>query len=184
MKFKQYFKESEYKSMIINLINEDKSIMDSDLRMGSEAWCDFIKVARKAKNDNEISFNENDEFLLTTDLGVTAVVENKDDLYEAVATGGKSVELDSPRRTPSGDAKKFMVYVNSGRKNKDGEIIAKLIKWGDPNLTIKNDDPKASKSFRARHKCDTKTDRKTPGWWACHVHLYAKQLGLQSSKPW
>lgn len=183
MKFKQYLKETEYLSIISNLINENKSIMDCELRMGSDAWCEFIQVAKKAKQNDEVSFNESDEFLLTTDLGEKAVVENEEDLYEAIA-GGKEVELDSPRRTPSGDSKKFMVYVNSGKKNKEGKIIAKLIKWGDPNLTIKNDDDAARKSFLARHKCDTKTDRKTAGWWACNVHRYAKQLGLQSTKPW
>lgn len=183
MKFKQYFKESEYTSMIHNLINEDKSIMDSDLRMGSEAWCSFVQVARSLNNDETVTFSENDKSLLATDLGILAVPEKYDDLFEAVV-GGKTVELDSPKRTPSGDSKKFMVYVNSGRKNKDGEIIAKLIKWGDPNLSVKNGDPKASKSFRARHKCDTKTDRMTAGWWACNVGKYAKQLGLQSSAPW
>ena len=183
MKFKQYFKESEYKSMIINLINEDKSIMDSDLRMGSDAWCAFIQVAKSLNNSGDVTFNENDKSLLSTDLGTMAVPEKYDDLFEAVV-GGKTVELDSPKKTPSGDKKKYMVYVNSGRKNKEGEVIAKLIKWGDPNLTVKNHIPAAAKSFRARHKCDAKTDRMTAGWWACNVHKYASQLGLQSSAPW
>ena len=180
---KQYIKQSDYKSMVHKLITESESIMDSDLRMGSTSWCEFIQVAKQMATNEEVIFNENDSFLLSTDIGETAVLDTVGGIYEAVV-GGKTVKLDSPRRTPSGDSKKFMVYVNSGRKNKDGEIIAKLIKWGDPNLKVKNGDPKASKAFRARHKCDTKTDRLTAGWWACNVHRYSKQLGLQSSNPW
>ena len=31
----------------------------------------------------------------------------------------------------------------------------KLVRFGDPNMTIKKDQPGRRKSFRARHNCDT-----------------------------
>ena len=45
-------------------------------------------------------------------------------------------------------------------------------------LKIKLDDKAARKSFAARHKCDQKTDKTKPGYWACNMPRYAKQLGL------
>lgn len=47
----------------------------------------------------------------------------------------------------------------------DGE--EKLIRFGDANMEIKKDNPERRKSFRARHKCDEKSDKMTAGYWAC-----------------
>ena len=70
--------------------------------------------------------------------------------------------LNKPFRLPQGSKKKFGVYV----KNDKGNIV--MVKFGDPNLSIKRDDPARRKSFRARHKCDTD---KGPKWkaryWSC-----------------
>lgn len=69
--------------------------------------------------------------------------------------------LNKPFRTP-GEAKKFAVYV----KNAAGKVV--IVRFGDPNLSIKRDDPERRKSFRARHKCDTATDKTTPRYWSCY----------------
>jgi hypothetical protein len=90
---------------------------------------------------------------------------------------GKTVKLNKPFRTPGGP-KKFGVYV----KNKKGNVIK--VGFGDPNLRVKNYNPKRAKSFRARHKCNTKKDRTTPGWWSCNISRYKKALGLSSSRTW
>ena len=66
-----------------------------------------------------------------------------------MATGeykGKKVKLDDPFRLPQGSSKKFGVYV----KNPDTGNIIK-VEYGDPNLSIKRDDPERLKNFRARH---------------------------------
>ena len=39
-------------------------------------------------------------------------------------------------------------------------------------------DPKARKSFAARHKCAQQTDKTKAAYWACRLPRYAKQLGL------
>ena len=73
----------------------------------------------------------------------------------------KKVKLNDPFRTPGGP-KKFGVYV----RNDKGNVV--LVRFGDPNLSIKRDDPERLKSFRARHGCD-----KDPGpkwkakYWSC-----------------
>lgn len=81
------------------------------------------------------------------------------DLLEAEYKG-KKVELNKPFRTP-GAAKKFAVYV----KNDAGRVV--IVRFGDPKLSIKRDDPNRRKSFRARHSCDTATDKTTPRYWSC-----------------
>ena len=49
-----------------------------------------------------------------------------------------------PKRTP-GKVKKFAVLAKQGDK-------VRLVRFGDPNMTIKKNIPARRKSFRARHK--------------------------------
>jgi hypothetical protein len=74
---------------------------------------------------------------------------------------GRKVTLNKPFRTPSGP-KKFAVYT----KNDKGKVV--IVRFGSKEMSIKRDDPKRRKSFRARHGCD-----KDPGpkwkskYWSC-----------------
>ena len=107
------------------------------------------------------------------------VVPLEQPLVEFDTTGGlivseKEPELNKPKRS-SGD-KKYVVYV---RNPKTGNI--KKIQFGDEKggLTSKINDKGAAASFAARHNCDTKTDKLSPGYWACRLPRYAKELGLK-----
>ena len=62
--------------------------------------------------------------------------------------GEKFSGYNKPKRTPS-KSKKFAVLAKEGEK-------VKLVRFGDPNMTIKKSIPARRKSFRARHKCDEK----------------------------
>ena len=77
---------------------------------------------------------------------------------------GKTVSLNVPSRISKGEPgygrKKSKVYVMNGKK-------VKKVMFGDPNMSIKKGDPKKRKSFRARHKCDTATDKTTARYWSC-----------------
>ena len=64
-----------------------------------------------------------------------------------------------PRREGQG-GKKFVVKACEGGKEK-------LIRFGDANMTIKKSNPKARKSFRARHRCDTANNKLTARYWSC-----------------
>ena len=79
---------------------------------------------------------------------------------------GKSVKLNSPSRIGKGEPgygrKKSKVYVKKGDK------VVKVM-FGDPNMEIRKDNPEARKSFRARHKCDTATDKTTARYWSCNA---------------
>ena len=70
-------------------------------------------------------------------------------------------KLNKPFRTPKGP-KKFAVYV---KDPKSGNI--KIVRFGDPEMEIKRDDPKRRKAFRDRHSCDEKKDKTKPGYWSC-----------------
>lgn len=82
------------------------------------------------------------------------------DKVEEAKYQGRTVKLNKPFRT-SGGPKKFAVYV----MNKQGNVV--IVRFGDPNMSIKRDDPERRKSFRARHNCSQKKDRTTPGYWSC-----------------
>jgi len=87
--------------------------------------------------------------------------------------GSENKELNSPKRN-SGSGKKYYVYV----KNDKGNVVK--VTFGDEKggLSSKINDPEARKSFVARHNCDTKKDKTSPGYWSCRLPYYAKQLGL------
>jgi hypothetical protein len=66
-----------------------------------------------------------------------------------------------PKRTP-GQSKKFAVLAKQ-----DGKV--KLVRFGDPNMSIKKHIPERRKSFRARHKCSTALNKLTPRYWSCKM---------------
>lgn len=76
---------------------------------------------------------------------------------------GREVKLGKPM---SGDIKKYKVYV---KDKKTGNV--KKVEFGDPNMEIRRDNPKARKSFRARHGCGTPraSDRTKAAYWSCRM---------------
>ena len=84
----------------------------------------------------------------------------KEDIQKAEYQGEK-VTLNKPRRIQGGN-KKFEVFV------KDGDKV-KRVTFGDPNMEIRRDDPKARANFRSRHSCDTATDKTSARYWSCRM---------------
>ena len=77
---------------------------------------------------------------------------------------GRSVKLNKPFRTP-GKSKKFGVYV---RDRSSGSV--KIVRFGDPNLSIKKNIPARQKSFMARFRpilAKVKGQKNlSPAYWA------------------
>jgi hypothetical protein len=77
---------------------------------------------------------------------------------------GRKVKLGKPMQ---GDAKKFKVYV----KNPKGNVVkVNFGQGGDAKggtMRIRKDNPKARKSFRARHNCDNPGPRHKARYWSC-----------------
>ena len=86
-----------------------------------------------------------------------------DNLFEAEYQGRK-VKLGKPMQ---GDTKKFKVYV----KNPKGNVVkVNFGQGGDAKggtMRIRKDNPKARKSFRARHNCDNPGPRHKARYWSC-----------------
>lgn len=92
-------------------------------------------------------------------------VKEEDDDDEQITEAeyqGKKVDLDKPFRLKDDD-KKFGVYV----KNDKGNVV--MVRFGDPDMEIKRDDPEARKAFRARHNCSDKKDKTSAGYWSCKM---------------
>tara|TARA_Y100000817_G_scaffold263496_1_gene218516 strand:- start:327 stop:572 length:246 start_codon:yes stop_codon:yes gene_type:complete len=77
----------------------------------------------------------------------------------AMAEKKKSKPLNKIIRTP-GQRKKFVVYV------KDGDKV-KTVRFGDPNMKIKKNNPGRRKNFRARHNCDNPGPKTKARYWSC-----------------
>ena len=77
---------------------------------------------------------------------------------------GMKVKLESPSRIQKGEP-------GYGRKSKKVFVMdngkVKKVMWGDPNMPVRKNNPKAKASFRARHKCSTAKDKTTARYWAC-----------------
>ena len=160
---------------LIYHIKNNTPITESVFRLESESFDNLLYEARELYEKGLLEFNnENDRYIFeNTDSGRKGV--NK----------GKTVPLDKPMRATDNKNKAWKVYRSTGRKNKDGKTIAKVIYFGDPNMKIKNGDPEAAKAFRSRHKCSEKKDKDTAGWWACYAPKYYSDLmGLSSSAVW
>ena len=75
---------------------------------------------------------------------------------------GRKVTLNKPFRTSNGP-KKFAVYT----KNESGNVV--IVRFGDPNMTIKKNIPERRKSFRARHNCENPGPKWKARYWSCKM---------------
>ena len=81
---------------------------------------------------------------------------------------GRDVKLGKPM---AGDVKKFKVYV----KNPSGNVVkvnfghggSSAASKGEKTMRIRKSNPKARKSFRARHNCDSPGPRHKARYWSC-----------------
>ena len=82
-------------------------------------------------------------------------------MLEEAKYKGRTVPLGKPMR---GDVKKSKVFVKDPQT---GNV--KKVNFGDPNMTIKKNNPARRKSFRARHKCENPGPRTKAKFWSCRA---------------
>lgn len=99
-------------------------------------------------------------------------------LHEADDKIPSNVKLYQPKR--GGDAK-FYVYVRDPKTKK-----IKKVGFGAKGMSVGIHDPARIKSFKARHRCETRNDKTKPSYWSCRLPRYWKSLGLKktTSKWW
>jgi hypothetical protein len=130
---------------------------DGDIAKGSEAF---------DHNHDYYDFEDLELQLAHINLIEAGVLFEEMDIFneDIDYTEAEKKTLNKPFRLPSGSNKKFGVYV----KNDKGNTV--MVKFGDPNMEIKRDDPERRKNFRARHQCDSNPGPKWKArYWACRT---------------
>jgi len=116
------------------------------MRKKGEKGAPTAAQLKRAQGEGYQKFNQ---FVLRNNWG---------EITEKSEYQGRPVELNNPTR---GDTKKYKVYV----KNDKGNVVK--VEYGDPNMSIKRDDPARRKSFRARHNCDNPGPKYKARYWSC-----------------
>jgi len=138
-------------------VKESYRASDKDLAVGDEDY--YIEEIGAAFIDyNEVEFGLAKIDLLKAGISELDMDQDIEDIDYSEA---EKKTLNKPFRLKDGK-KKFGVYV---KNPKTGNVI--MVKFGDPNMEIKRDNPDRRRSFRARHKCDTAKDKTTPRYWSC-----------------
>lgn len=163
--------------------NNNIPLTENIYRPSSKKYFELFEEARQLHKQGKLQLTEDETKILeNTDLGKFGIYNgirvpldfpmSEEQLLE-VKHQGKDVQLNKPKR---GGSKKFYVYV---RKPGGG---VKKVSFGDTTgLKAKINNPKARKSFAARHKCAQNKDRTSAGYWACRLPRYASMLGLKSN---
>ena len=180
MKDIKLFKEFS-ESLSYHLINS-MPITENVFRPGSKQFFSILEEARNLFDEGILELKGIDKELYeTTEIGnfgtfngvrvpLDIPMEIEEELNEA-EYHGKEVKLNYPMR---GGTKKYQVYVKNPKTGK-----VKKIAFGDVHggLTAKVSNPKARKSFAARHNCDMKKDKTKAGYWACRINKYGHLFG-------
>jgi hypothetical protein len=135
----------------------------ADQKFGKDSYVKNLWVLREYKRrGGKVSYKGDKPSNKNIQESVSCVWESLVDEWEsssAAKNDGKT--LNKPFRLPSGSNKKFGVYV----KNDKGNVV--MVKFGDPKLSIKRDNPERRKNFRARHNCDNPGPKWKAKYWSC-----------------
>lgn len=148
-------------------IKNKVSLTETMFRYGSPKYFKIINEARELYRQGLYEVDEEEKEILESERG-KFFIYNGDRLpldfpmINESEYKGKKVELGKPKK---GGPKKYFVYVKNPTTKK-----IKKVSYGSPDMSANWNNPQARKSFAARHQCEKKTDRTTPGYWACRAH--------------
>ena len=134
----------------------------------------MVLASHDVENESYQPMPEGDEFDIEEDedfeevLGALGFPEDETELFDAEYQGRK-VPLNKPMR---GDYKKFKVYVKDPKtgnvkKVNFGHGGTSAKKLGQKTMKIRKSNPKARKSFRARHNCANPGPKTKARYWSC-----------------
>ena len=148
-----------------NCVPEEVSSDTCSCNCGKEV-CESCGKSHKKKvkeqQIDEITLEDTQDF--EEEFGVLGYSIDETDMFEAEYQGRK-VKLNKPMQ---GDTKKFKVYV----KNPKGNVVKVNFGHGGTSvkgkaMRIRKNNPKARKSFRARHNCDNPGPKTKARYWSC-----------------
>jgi hypothetical protein len=168
---------------LMHHIQTETPITEPVFRPGSDRFFSLMREAREAWHAGLLDESVVDPWVMSLDLGEWGLHEGVPvpldfPVPEMIAEAeykGRKVKVGQPFRV-SGGGHKFAVYV---RDPKTKNI--KKVQFGAPG---KLKDPKRRKSFAARHRCEQKNDKTTPGYWACRIGRYPKLFGGNTYYRW
>ena len=148
--------------------------MNQSDKIGLADAMSMVLASHGIKNESYEPFPEEDEMTFEDDdafyeaFGELGFPEDETELFDAEYRGRK-VPLNKPMR---GDVKKFKVYVKdpkSGnvKKVNFGHGGSSARKAGQKTMKIRKSNPKARKSFRARHNCANPGPKTKARYWSC-----------------
>ena len=127
-------------------------------------WVGYKQLGMKKKGDKMVPNCVKEVYYEVNGKGYGYTFEfNGEDLQEAEYQGRK-VKLN---KIMQGDKKKFKVYVKNDKGN---TVVVHFGQGGDAKggtMRIRKDNPKARKSFRARHNCDNPGPKYKARYWSC-----------------
>lgn len=127
-------------------------------------WDGYKQIGMKKKSGKEVPNcvpEEAEEYCDSCDRVITKrphVCPGTEKMNEAEYQG-REVTLNKPM---AGDVKKSKVYVKDPQTG-----TVKKVNFGDPDMTIKKNNPERRKSFRARHNCDSPGPKTKARYWSC-----------------
>ena len=131
--------------------------------MFEQGYEDFdIEIGNGHDDITEETYDDDDEFF--EQYGVMHY--NDDDIMDEAEYQGRTVKLGKPMQ---GDVKKFKVYVKDPKTKN-----VKKVNFGHggssvkgKSMRIRKSNPKARKSFRARHNCANPGPKTKARYWSC-----------------
>ena len=207
------FREHFVFESIVEMSKREIPFVDNIYRPGSDRYFEFFRETRELWTEGKIELNSTNVDIIETYIGEMAEYKGYDvpldwPMVESIEKWSdkykKSIDCDNPKgfsqkahcqgrkkneslneedpelnKPKRGGNKKFYVYVRDPQTKN-----IRKISFGDTTgLKVKLNDPKARKSFAARHKCDTRDDKTKPSYWSCRLPRFAKSLGMQVDNP-
>ena len=158
---------SAMKDRIAELNIDDDSKTRALTALGDvEDELNFDESYEPFPEEDEMTFEDDDAFYEA--FGELGFPEDENELFDAEYRGRK-VPLNKPMR---GDVKKFKVYVKDPKtgnvkKVNFGHGGSSARKAGQKTMKIRKSNPKARKSFRARHNCANPGPKTKARYWSC-----------------
>ena len=130
-------------------------------KVGAANWGNKSKKKESVEEYDVVNEQDYKDFISYMKENYGTVEESQ---LEEAEYQGRKVKLGKPMQ---GDTKKFKVYV----KNPKGNVVkVNFGQGGDAKggtMRIRKNNPKARKSFRARHNCDNPGPRHKARYWSC-----------------
>lgn len=140
---------------------------------GKACWYGYRYAGTENGKDRCVKVNEMQEGEMCDRCAADLLRDIQEGMYADTITEaeyrGRKVKLNKPMR---GDVKKFKVYVKDPKtgnvkKVNFGHGGTSAKKAGQKTMRIRKNNPKARKSFRARHNCDNPGPKTKARYWSC-----------------